>query len=67
LFPATQLYSGEIGDFPKEVFIEDKAAQEQLQLIAQLDENDRSMIFQMIDKMLTNKKFKTFFQENIQK
>lgn len=55
------------GDTPKEVVIEDKTAQEQLRLISQLDDEDKSFVFQMIEKMLTNKKFKTFFQENIKK
>lgn len=54
-------------DLPKEVIIEDKTAQEQLRLISQLDEDDKQFVFQMIDKILTNKKFKTFFQENMQK
>lgn len=51
---------------PKEVVIEDKEAKEQLRLIAELDTDDRAIIFKMIDKMLTSKKFKTFFKENIQ-
>lgn len=51
---------------PKEVVIEDKEAQEQLRLISELDKDDRTIIFKMIDKMLTSKKFKTFFKENIE-
>jgi len=54
-------------DLPKEVIIEDKTAQEQLRLIAELDEDDKQVIFKMIDTMLTKKKFKTFFQDNIDK
>jgi len=52
-------------ELPKEIVIEDKAANEQLRLITQLDEDDRAIIFKMIDKMLTSKKFKEFFQKNI--
>jgi hypothetical protein len=48
------------------VVIEDKEAHEQLKLIADLDQDDRAIIFKMIDKMLTSKKFKTFFKENVQ-
>jgi hypothetical protein len=48
------------------VVIEDKEAQEQLRLISELDKDDRTIIFKMIDKMLTSKKFKTFFKENIE-
>lgn len=50
---------------PKEVIIEDKEAHEQLRLISELDQDDRTIIFKMIDKMLTSKKFKTFFKENV--
>lgn len=55
------------GDTPKEVTIEDKTAVEQLKLISQLNEEDKKVIFNMIDKMLTNQKFKTFFKENVNK
>jgi transcriptional regulator with XRE-family HTH domain len=50
---------------PKEVVIEDKTVIEQMQLLEQLDEEDKSMVFKMIDKMLTNKKFKDFFAKNV--
>ena len=43
----------------------DKQAQEQLRLISELDIDDRTIIFKMIDKMLTSKKFKDFFQKNM--
>ena len=50
---------------PKEVGFEDKSSVEQMQLIQQIDEDDKKTIFKLIDKMLTNKKFKDFFQKNI--
>jgi transcriptional regulator with XRE-family HTH domain len=53
------------GKMPREVVIEDKTAVEQMRLIQQLDEEDKQTIFKLIDKMLTNKKFKDFFQKNI--
>jgi transcriptional regulator with XRE-family HTH domain len=53
------------GKMPKEMVMEDKTAIEQMRLIQQLDEEDRQTIFRLIDKMLTNKKFKDFFQKNI--
>lgn len=34
-------------------------------LIQELDEKDKSIVFSMIDIMLTNKKFKDFFQKNV--
>lgn len=40
---------------PKEVVIEDKTAVEQMRFI---DEEDKQTIFKLIEKMLTNKKFK---------
>lgn len=53
------------GKIPKEVKIEDKTAVEQMHLIQQLDEEDKQTIFKLIDKMLTNKKFKDFFTKNV--
>lgn len=53
------------GKMPKDVFVEDKTAVEQINLISQLDEEDKQTIYRIIDKMLTNKKFKSFFQENM--
>jgi len=53
------------GKIPKEVVIEDKTTVEQMRLIQQLDEEDKQTILKLIDKMLTNKKFKDFFQKNV--
>ncbi len=53
------------GKIPKEVTIEDKNTVEQMRLIQQLDDDDKKTIFKLIDKMLTNKKFKDFFNKNI--
>jgi len=55
------------GDMPEEITVEDKSAVEQIKLISKLDDDDKKTVFSIIDKMLTNKKFKTFFQENIDK
>jgi hypothetical protein len=38
---------------------------EQMTLISQLDKEDKKTVLNIIDKMLTNKKFKDFFQKNI--
>ncbi|MFP4026153.1 MAG: helix-turn-helix domain-containing protein [Thiohalospira sp.] len=53
------------GKIPKEVVIEDKSTVEQMNLIQQLDKEDKKTIFRIIDKMLTNKKFKDFFNKNV--
>ncbi len=50
---------------PIEVSMEDKSSIEQMKLIQQLDEDDKQTIFKLIQKMLTNKKFKDFFQKNV--
>jgi transcriptional regulator with XRE-family HTH domain len=55
-------YSGKL---PKEVVIKDKNANEQMRLIQELDEDDKQTIFKLIDKMLTNKRFKDFFNKNV--
>ncbi|GAA3954497.1 helix-turn-helix domain-containing protein [Chitinophaga oryziterrae] len=53
------------GQLPREVILEDKSTVEQMRLIQQLEEEDKQIILRLIDKMLTNKKFKDFFQKNI--
>jgi len=53
------------GKIPKEIILEDKTAVEQMRLIQQLDDDDKQTIFKLIDKMLTNKKFKDFFHKNV--
>lgn len=50
---------------PEEVNIEDKTLMEQVKLIQQLDEKDRSTVFNIIDTMLTKRKFMEFFQKNV--
>jgi hypothetical protein len=53
------------GELPQEVTLEDKPGFEQLNMIRQLDEEDRATVFKIIDTMLTKKKFKDFFNKNI--
>ena len=50
---------------PKEITVEDKTTLEQVRLIQELDEEDKHVIFRMIDTMLTKKKFKDFFNKNV--
>lgn len=49
---------------PVDVTIRDKPNFEQINLINQLDEEDCTVVFKIIDTMLTKKKFKDFFQQN---
>jgi len=51
---------------PKTVTIEDKTASEQVRLIAQLNEKDKSTVMNIIDTMLTRQRFQTFFEQNLQ-
>jgi len=53
------------GGIPREVVTKDKTAVEQLRHIQQLEDEDRLTSFKLINKMLTNKKFKDFFQNNV--
>jgi len=51
---------------PKAVTVEDKTASEQVRLMAQLNDKDKSTVMNIIDTMLTKQKFQTFFEQNIQ-
>lgn len=51
---------------PAPVKVEDKTANEKVQLISQLDEEDKHAVYRIIDGMLTKNKFQTFFEQNIQ-
>lgn len=53
------------GEIPNEVTFEDKNTIEQMQLIQQLDEEDKSTVFKIVETMLTKKKFKDFFNKNV--
>lgn len=51
---------------PKEVKVEDKTDTEKIQLISQLDYEDKNAVYHIIDGMLNKNKFQTFFEQNIQ-
>lgn len=50
---------------PKEVTIVDKSVSERINLIQQLEEEDKQALFRIIDSMLTKSKFKDFFSKNM--
>lgn len=52
-------------EVPTEITLEDKTANEQVRLISELDEKDKTIVFGMIETMLTKKKFKDFFNNNV--
>jgi hypothetical protein len=43
----------------------DKTTAEQLRLMSQLNEKDKSTVMSIIDTMLTKQKFQEFFQQNV--
>ncbi len=53
------------GAVPAEVTVEDKTLMEQVKLIQELEPEEKTMVFKMIDTFLTKKKFKDFFQKNV--
>ncbi|MCD1117450.1 helix-turn-helix domain-containing protein [Chryseobacterium turcicum] len=53
------------GEIPNEVTFDDKNTIEQMQLIQQLDEEDKTTVFKIVETMLTKKKFKDFFNKNV--
>ncbi len=53
------------GKIPKAVALEDKTATERLQMIAQLEEEDKHAVYRIIGGMLTKSRFQTFFEQNI--
>jgi transcriptional regulator with XRE-family HTH domain len=53
------------GGIPAEVIFEDKSLNEQMKLIQQLPEEDKLIIFKMIEKLITTQKFKDFFHKNV--
>ncbi|MGS2764565.1 helix-turn-helix domain-containing protein [Sinomicrobium sp. M5D2P9] len=50
---------------PKEVTIVDKSVSERINLIQQLEEEDKQALFRVIDSMLTKSRFKDFFSKNM--
>lgn len=53
------------GKMPKAVTVEDKTANEKVQLISQLNEDDKHAVYRIIDGMLIKSKFQNFFEQNI--
>jgi transcriptional regulator with XRE-family HTH domain len=53
------------GAVPQEITVEDKTLMEQLKMIQELEPEEKSMVFKMVDTFLTKKKFKDFFQKNV--
>lgn len=50
---------------PKEIRVEEKMANEKVLLISQLDEDDKTAVYRIIDGMRTKNKIQIFFEQNI--
>jgi len=53
------------GKNPVPISVEDKTTTEKVQLISQLEEEDKHAVYRIIDGMLTKSKFQNFFEQNI--
>jgi hypothetical protein len=50
---------------PADISIADKAAIEQLQLINELDEEEKNILLKLIETFVSKKRFKEYLQQNI--
>ncbi len=50
---------------PKEVTIQDKAMVEQVNLISQLDEKEKNVVYTIVESFISKKRFKDFVTQNI--
>lgn len=59
-----ELVSGETSPL-QEITIKDKSTLEQVNLLQELNEEDKNIVFKMIEALLTKKRFKNFFEQNL--
>jgi len=59
------IYFDEKNGIPNEVSINDKAALEQLQLINELDDEEKNILLKLIETFVSKKRFKDYLQNNI--
>ena len=59
------IYFGEKNSLPKEISVEDKATLEQLQLINELDKEEKTILLKLIETFVSKKRFKDYLQKNI--
>jgi len=61
-----ELLSPENNKKPSVVTVEDKTISEKIRLMEQLEEEDKNVLYRMLDTMLTKQKFQNFFEQNLQ-
>lgn len=59
------IYFGEKNSLPQEISVEDKATLEQLQLINELDKEEKTILLKLIETFVSKKRFKDYLQKNI--
>ncbi|WP_198675420.1 hypothetical protein [Pleomorphovibrio marinus] len=59
------IYFNEKNGVPGKVSVNDKAALEQLQLINELGEEEKSILLKLIETFVSKKRFKDYLQKNI--
>ncbi|MET3047416.1 MULTISPECIES: helix-turn-helix domain-containing protein [Flavobacterium] len=50
---------------PKEITIQDKAIVEQVNLISQLDEKEKNVVYTIVESFISKKRFKDFVQQQL--
>jgi len=59
------IYFDEKNGIPKEVSLNDKVAAEQLQLINELEDEEKNILLKLIETFVSKKRFKDYIQKNI--
>jgi transcriptional regulator with XRE-family HTH domain len=59
------IYFGEKNGVPAEVSVGDKAVLEKLQLINELEEEEKNILLKLIETFVSKKRFKDYLQKNI--
>jgi hypothetical protein len=49
----------------KEITVQDKAVVEQVNLISQLDEKEKNVVYTIVESFLSKKRFKEFVSQNV--
>lgn len=59
------IYFNEKNSLPNDISMEDKATLEQLQLINELDKEEKNILLKLIETFVSKKRFKDYLQKNI--
>lgn len=59
------IYFGESNNLPKEVSLKDKALLEQVQLINELETDEKNILLKLIETFVSKKRFKDYLEKNI--